>query len=350
VVAPDHVLPGSHVERGRTAPRARQAGSRAGCRQDSATAYARRVNGRLAGYLDVLERDGQPAGPGARLVSGQFHDVVLAGDVAYRFPRDEPTRRALPARMALLAALATAQFRVAIPVPLDLAHLGRPLGSCYAAVSLVDGEPAKAGVAPAPQAEAALARELADLLDRLGAIGADAAVRQAVPAAGPDYWIEWAAQVRAVLHPLMTDGGRQRSELELAAICAVDPSGTALVHTDLGGGNLLLTAHGDAQTVTGVLDWDGSQIGNQASDLASLAATFGWRLAGLIDAERARLEGPMIGTARVIAATFALQQALPAALSGDSESLADGLASYRWCCVTSLPGRRMRASIGNCDR
>ncbi len=37
----------------------------------------------------------------------------------------------------------------------------------------------------------------------------------------------------------------------------------------------------------------------------------------------------MIGTAQVIAATFALQQAMPAALSGDSESLADGLASYR---------------------
>jgi aminoglycoside phosphotransferase (APT) family kinase protein len=83
-----------------------------------------------------------------------------------------------------------------------------------------------------------------------------------------------------------------------------------LVHTDLGGANLLLTAHGDAQTVTGVLDWDGAQIGNQASDLASIAATSGWRLAGQIDTGRARPEGPMIGIARVIETTFALQQAL----------------------------------------
>ena len=68
----------------------------------------------------------------------------------------------------------------------------------------------------------------------------------------------------------------------------VDPTGSALVHTDLGGANLLLTADGDIQTVTGVLDWDGAQIGNQASDLASIAATFGWRIAGRVDAERAR--------------------------------------------------------------
>jgi aminoglycoside phosphotransferase (APT) family kinase protein len=217
---------------------------------------------------------------------------------------------------------------VAIPAPLDLAHLGRPLGSCYAAVSLVHGEPAK-GEVSGLQGEATLARQLADLLDRLAAVGADPAIRQAVPVASTDYWIQWAAQVREVLYPLMTDAGRQRSELELAALCAVDPSGTALVHSDLGGGNVLLTARSDAQTVTGVLDWDGAQIGNQASDLASLAVTFGWRLAGQIDAERTRLEGPMIGTAQVIAATFALQQALPAALSGDSESLADGLACYR---------------------
>jgi aminoglycoside phosphotransferase (APT) family kinase protein len=287
------------------------------------------VNGRLAGYLAVLERDGQPVAAGARLVSGQFHDVVLAGEVAYRFPRDERSRRELPARMALLAALAQARLPVAIPAPLDLAHLGRPLGSCYAAVSVVHGEPARTGATRGLQAEASLACGLADLLDRLAAVGADAQVSQAVPVAGQDYWIRWADQVRDVLYPLMTEAGRQRAATDLAAIAAVDPCGAALVHTDLGGGNLLLTAHGDAQTVTGVLDWDGAQIGNQASDLASIAATFGWRLAGQIDAGRARPEGPMIGIARVIAATFALQQALPAALSGDSESLADGLTAYR---------------------
>ena len=133
---------------------------------------------------------------GARLVSGQFHDVVLAGDVAYRFPRVERSRRELPARMALLAPLARARLPVAIPAPLDTGHLARPLGSCYAAVSLVHGEPAGRGEVRGQQAEAALARDLAYLLDRLAALGADEAIRQAVPAAGPDYWLRWACQVR----------------------------------------------------------------------------------------------------------------------------------------------------------
>jgi len=261
-------------------------------------------------------------------VSGQFHDVVLTDEVAYRFPRDERSRRELPARMALLAKLARAQLPVAIPAPLDGGHLVRPVGSCYAAVSLVHGEPAERGEVRGQQAQAALARGLAGLLDKLAALGSDEAIRQAVPAAASDYWIRWAGQVRDVLFPLMTDAGRQRAEPELAAICAVDPTGSALVHTDLGGGNLLLTAAGDIRTLTGVLDWDGAQISNQASDLASIASTFGWRLAGRVDAECARPE-PIIGTARVIAATFALQQALQAALSGDSESLADGLSSYQ---------------------
>jgi hypothetical protein len=38
---------------------------------------------------------------------------------------------------------------------------------------------------------------------------------------------------------------------------------------------------------------------------------------------------PLLDQARVIAATFALQQALPAALNGDKASLDDGLHEYR---------------------
>jgi hypothetical protein len=81
--------------------------------------------------------------------------------------------------------------------------------------------------------------------------------------------------------------------------------------------------------LTGVLDWDGCCIGSQASDLASIAATFGWRLARRIDARRQPTANSMLADATIIAATFALQQALPAALSGDQVSLDDGLREYR---------------------
>jgi aminoglycoside phosphotransferase (APT) family kinase protein len=115
----------------------------------------------------------------------------------------------------------------------------------------------------------------------------------------------------------------------LAAVTAVTPVGGALVHNDLGGGNLLWTTSAGVPTLAGVLDWDDSRIGDQASDLASIAVTTGWSLAGRIDARRRGAARPMLTYAKIIAATFALQQALPAALTGDPARLGDGLKDYR---------------------
>ena len=92
---------------------------------------------------------------------------------------------------------------------------------------------------------------------------------------------------------------------------ALDPAGDALVHGDLGGGNLLWTATEAGPRLTGILDWDGARIGHQADDLASIAVTVGWPLAERIDAARHGGDTPTIAAATAIAATFALQQALP---------------------------------------
>jgi aminoglycoside phosphotransferase (APT) family kinase protein len=308
--------------------------------------FARMNDHRLRGYLAVLAADGHQIAAGtAELRSGQFHDVVLAGDVAYRFPRDAESRRALPQRVALLTALAAARLPVAIPAPVcaqrELAseRMHRPVGSCYAALSRVPGCLADLAIRDVPGVSARLARQLADLLDQLARLGSEPAIRQAVPAAQASEWRDWAGQVRDVLFPLMSQAGRDRAEAELTAVQAVAATGDALVHTDLGGANLLLTASSESgadesaatsePAVTGILDWDGARIGNQANDLASLAVTFGWPLAAQIDRLRQSANGPLISSARVIAATFALQQALPAALSGDTASLDDGLMTYR---------------------
>ena len=107
------------------------------------------------------------------------------------------------------------------------------------------------------------------------------------------------------------------------------PAGGALVHTDLGGANLLWTTAAGLPKLNGVLDWDGACIGDQAADLASIAATIGWPLAVRIDTRRCGGARPVLVDAKIIAATFALQQALPAALNGDQASLDDGLRQYR---------------------
>jgi aminoglycoside phosphotransferase (APT) family kinase protein len=277
---------------------------------------------RLADYLDVLGLTG--SGEGARLMSGQFHDVVLAGDVAYRFARDEPSRRALPAVASLLAALGRAGLPV--PFPLSAGPVPGPPGQCYLPLSRITGEPL--GPVSGPRAEQAVVAELAGLLDRLAGLGADSLIQGLIPRAGPDQWTAFAGQVRDVLYPLMSGPGRSRADAELAAVTALAPSGAALVHGDLGGANLLWTSPAGLPRLSGVLDWDGACIGDQASDLASIAVTVGWPLAARIDSRRGGAR-PLLADARVIAATFALQQALPAALSGDQASLDDGLLKYR---------------------
>jgi aminoglycoside phosphotransferase (APT) family kinase protein len=290
---------------------------------------------RLARYLAVLSADGyRVAASAATLTSGQFHDVVLAGDVAYRFPRDEESRRRLPQRVALLAALVRCRLPVTIPDPLDVAHVDGPVGTCYVAVRRLRGEPPGFDRDAVELPQAGLVTQLAGLLDQLASLGLDPAVLRAVPGASRDHWPRWCDQVRRELFPLMSASGRRRAEAELAAVLTVAATGDALVHGDLGGSNLLLARTDGAVLLTGVLDWDEACVGNQASDLASLAVTFGWEVADGIEAARqpARAESsgrPMIGAARTIAATFALQQALPAALSGDADSLDDGLSGYR---------------------
>jgi aminoglycoside phosphotransferase (APT) family kinase protein len=280
------------------------------------------VSDQLASYLAVLRR---PAGD-ARLVHGQFHDVVLAGDVAYRFPRDEQSRRGLPAAVALLTALNACPLPVAVPVPLATDHLGCPLGSSHAVLSRIAGQ--QIGVISGGPAQRTVIAQLAGLLDRLAGLGAGPALRQLVPRTEPDYWRIFGEQVRQALFPLMSGDGRRRADSELDAVASVTATGGALVHNDLGGGNLLWVSEGGVPRLAGVLDWDGASIGSQANDLASIAVTVGWPLAERIHARRRAAASLMMQEAKIIARTFALQQALPAALTGDQPSLEDGLRDY----------------------
>jgi aminoglycoside phosphotransferase (APT) family kinase protein len=282
----------------------------------------------LASYLAAVQHASGGERPEFR--HGQFHDVVLVGDVAYRFPRDDESRRALPGRVELLRVLGNCRLPVATPVPRATAPaaLHEALGRCHVALSRLRGQPLEREQATSPQSEPVVIAELGRLLDALSELGADPAVATVVPGADPDRWVRFAGDVHRVLFPLMSDRGRRRAEAELAEVAAVDPGGAALVHGDLGGTNLLWTVSESGPHLAGVLDWDEAQLGNPADDLASLAATFGWPLAERLDATRHAGRCPTIGDARTIAATFALQQALPAALSGDTVMLADGLAGY----------------------
>jgi aminoglycoside phosphotransferase (APT) family kinase protein len=272
----------------------------------------------LPDYLSVL---GLPPETPAELRDGQFHDVVLTDSEAYRFPRSEAARIELPARAAALVALSSAGFDFAVPEPIAPVQASEPVGRCYLATTRVPGSPlARADIREPDRIGAELGRVLAALAD------ATPRLRGLVEEAEPDRWERFAADVEAELFASMSADGRARARRELDALVAYRSTApSALSHDDLGGDNLLWAA---GPTLVGVIDWDGLCIGSPANDVASIAATYGWPLA-----ERAVDDlpdpGALLAEARLVQATFALQQALPAVRTGDLENLDDGLQRYR---------------------
>lgn len=280
----------------------------------------------LSSYLAVIrERPGLPVTGAVELRQGQFHDVVLTATAAYRFPRDEASLALLPRRAAILVALAGHAFWFAVPEPLAPVDGAEPLGRCFLATTRVPGRPLSRGDADrSPGAVgSALGRVLAALSEATTRVGplVDAVADQRA-------WTRFAAGVEEVLFPLMSRAGRRRAQRELDRVRGLPaPEHPVLVHGDLGGNNLLWEP-GEPPRLAGVLDWDGLFLGNPANDVASIAATYGWSVA--IRAARDIDRGDeMLDQARHIRATFALQQALPAARSGDTASLEDALRTYR---------------------
>lgn len=271
----------------------------------------------LAGYLVAAGLDPHTR---AILRRGQFHDVVLTRRAVYRFPRTAAARTQLPRVAAVLGALSALDLGPATPRPIAAVDTAAPLGRCHLATTRVPGVARQDPVGdPVPA--------LAGLLAAMRHASGHPAIRPAVPLQDPQRWRDFAAQVRRILFPLMTTAGRRRAERELAAVMALAPATSGLVHGDLGGANLLWSDTGPE--LTGVVDWDSAVVGDQAADVASLAATYGWSVVresvAVLDVD----PEPLLARAHRIRGTFALQEALPAAIAGDRAHLEGGLAGYR---------------------
>lgn len=237
-----------------------------------------------------------------RIERGQFNDVLIVGtEKVLRFPRTDIARANLPRIIRLLENL---DVGVTVPRPLPGSRPDLPLGQAFAALSYVPGTRWN------PEWTVPV-DDFAALLKRMSTVDDSPDL-----APSPD-WSTFAADVRNELFPLMSARGRDRARTELADLLQLPATKATLVHGDLGGTNLRFA---DGRLV-GVLDWDEAHVGDPAADVASIAVTVGWPAAYAIAPD-------LVAPARVYAATFALQQALPALRAGDQDSLRDGLAGY----------------------
>ena len=271
----------------------------------------------LSTYVGLVATswDGSFGRDAVRLHEGRDHDVVLVGTAAaFRFPRHERARDALPREVAALASLPDPD--VVLPrVVLDCSDA--PLGRAFVGQRFLDGEPLPASSVDAvgPMAYR-FAAEIARVLDALAAVPLDGLA--VGTGDDPD-------AIRDALYGLMSADGRARADDELSAAAA--PETTTLVHGDFTGANLLWDA--DDTRLTGVLDWAHVHAGDPAYDLASLASTYGWDLAATVEAATERDDPTLLERARAHAATFDLRTAYGALAAGDEATVEKSLARYR---------------------
>ncbi|MFB8279845.1 aminoglycoside phosphotransferase family protein [Nocardia colli] len=268
--------------------------------------------------------------PGDRLSDltvreGQFHCVVVGSERVVSFARTEAAAARLPARGALLCALAHLDLGVSVPEYLPVAAADE---NCLV-MTKVAGLPLDGELLGSSVVVESVARQCHDLLNRLVVAGRDQRVRDSLSAAPVDRWREFAAGVRDELYPLMDVVGRERAERELAALDSLPHLTTAVVHGDLGGENLLWDNVDGLPVLRGVVDWDGVCLGDPAEDFAAIGASYGRDVLDRLLALDDSTDGDLAARIATIRGTFALQQALDAYRDGDAEELADGLIGYR---------------------
>ncbi|MET8705170.1 MULTISPECIES: viomycin phosphotransferase [Streptomyces] len=281
-------------------------------------------------HRDLLSRllPGDTVG-GLAVHEGQFHHVVIGSHRVVCFARTRAAADRLPGRADVLRALAGIDLGFRTPQPLSEGGAQGTDEPPYLVLSRIPGAPLEDDVLTSPEVAEAVARQYATLLSGLAAAGDEEKVRAALPEAPANEWQEFATGVRTELFPLMSDGGRERAERELAALDALPHLTSAVVHGDLGGENVLWETVDGVPRMSGVVDWDEVGIGDPAEDLAAIGASYGEELLGRVLALGGWADNGTAERISAIRGTFALQQALYAQRDGDEEELADGLSGYR---------------------
>jgi len=234
----------------------------------------------------------------ARLVGGQFHDVVLVPAVAaVRVARRPAAAAELPRRTELLRRLARAGLPFRIPEPLGEVTVVD--GATAVAVAWIEGVPGEKGVGDPAQ--------LRRLLDALAATE----LTELAPVLGPPHTYcgaeRWAEVIASEVIPRLPARWRPEVRRRTEAALALPTVNSSLVHGDLAGDNVRYDHRG---SLVGVLDWDLAQSFDPAVDAACLG-WYGWgTLRAAVDAETYR-------RARTWWRTFGYEQLGAAILNGE---------------------------------
>ncbi|HYI13966.1 MAG TPA: phosphotransferase [Thermomicrobiales bacterium] len=284
--------------------------------------------------MDTALRDyPELAGESVTVTSGQFNDILIVGEIVFRFPRTEDAAASMSTEVTVLQQL-QGRLPIAIPNPV-FSRKSRDMSlPPFMGYRRIAGRPLDRRTLDELWATDRLVVEL------LGAqLGAFLRVLHAIPADAFDetvpladdgtHWTRLLEAFRDELFRYMRQDAREAVERDfLAFLSSPDSFGwqPVLMHGDFGGANVL---YDDAlRRISGVIDFGGVALGDAAVDLAAITA-FHSRLAQTMQPHYPELFVPeMQRRASFYRSTFALQQALWALRAGDAEAFDDGIAAY----------------------
>ena len=254
----------------------------------------------------------------------QFNDVLVVNEaLIFRFPRLAANAKILKKEVALLNAL---RDKVTLPVPNPIYHqLDRE--PVFMGYPMLTGRTLRQSIVDSLDDEVRqrIAQQLAQFAVELHRLPTDNLDIQLPTAHNIGYWQRMYRAFRDELFPHMRLDACEQVILSFEAFLNHPPTFTPVVcHGDLGTGNILYDP--DLQTISGIIDFGSSALGDPAFDIASISSCGEAFMSHFrefypnIEALEAR--------ARFYKSTFALQQALWAIRSNDKGAFEDGIAAY----------------------
>ena len=251
----------------------------------------------------------------ARLLGmGQNGAILLAGGVAYKFPKTEAARAAMQIETESLKYI-HGKFSFATPeVVSDFLYLS-PGEAFFGYVPIAGRRLVKRDYLSQPR----LFQQLMDILLEIHALPVELAQGKR----DFTYYRAMLSDARAFVFTQLP--GRICDAIEALFSRYFDTAEYSLsvIHGDLGISNILFQP--DMEKIAGVIDWEQMSLGDPAEDIASLGCPGSLGETFLVDYEKQLKDLALMQRARFYISTFALQETLFGAKNGVAEAFTAGL-------------------------
>lgn len=267
----------------------------------------------------ITETLGMPAGtPATLLGAGQNNLVYDVGGELVRLPRHATAENELEREARVLAVL-----KPLLPAPIPALRVCRSGQRVFSVHPRIQGEPLSTLRVLTAEQQRGLAADLGGFLRALHAVPA-ALLPDLAEALPSMEWDDLRSRCEALAFPLLAPRAVSRLRRafdDFLAVCDALPR--SVLHGDFGTGNILI----HEGRLSGVIDFSGCDLGDEAYDYASLAAGLGDAFVDTM-LNRFQMREGFRDRMRFYRLTFPLLDILHGVEHGDRETLHAGVEAF----------------------